>query len=81
MGKNLVKFGGRTFLPARKAREIPGRISGQISWGFPKWGFCEGGGISITGVVRAPVAIINFAFFVRGLFIESYINSEILTRI
>ena len=29
--KNLVKFGGRTFLPARKAREISGRISGQIS--------------------------------------------------
>ena len=30
-GKNLVKFGGRTFLPARKAREISGRISGPIS--------------------------------------------------
>ena len=30
-GKNLVKFGGRTFLPARKAQEISGRISGRIS--------------------------------------------------
>ena len=30
-GKNLVKFVGRTFLPARKAREISGRVSGQIS--------------------------------------------------
>ena len=30
-GKNLVKFGGRTFLPGRKAREISERISGQIS--------------------------------------------------
>ena len=30
-GKNLVKFLGRTFLPARKARKISGRISGQIS--------------------------------------------------
>ena len=30
-GKTLVKFGGRTFLPARKAWEISGRISGQIS--------------------------------------------------
>ena len=30
-GKTLVKFGGRTFLPARKAREISERISGQIS--------------------------------------------------
>ena len=30
-GKNLVKIGGRTFLPARKAREISERISGQIS--------------------------------------------------
>ena len=30
-GKNLVKFGGRTFLPDRKAREISERISGQIS--------------------------------------------------
>ena len=30
-GKNLVKFWGRTFLPARKARKISGRISGRIS--------------------------------------------------
>ena len=30
-GKNLVKFWGRTFLPARKARKISLRISGQIS--------------------------------------------------
>ena len=30
-GKNLVKFLGTTFLPARKAREISGRISEQIS--------------------------------------------------
>ena len=30
-GNNLVKFWGRTFLPARKARKISGRISGQIS--------------------------------------------------
>ena len=29
--KNLVKFWGRTFLPARKARNISGRISGRIS--------------------------------------------------
>ena len=33
------------------------------------------------GWVRAPVAIINFAFFVRGFLIESYINSEIFTGI
>ena len=30
-GKSLVKFGGRTFLPARTAREISERISGQVS--------------------------------------------------
>ena len=30
-GKNLVKFGGRTLLPGRKAREISGRISGRTS--------------------------------------------------
>ena len=30
-GKNLVKYWGRTFLPARKARKKSGRISGQIS--------------------------------------------------
>ena len=30
-GKHLVKFLGRPFLPARKAREISERISGQIS--------------------------------------------------
>ena len=29
-GKNLVKFGGRTFLPARKARNILGRISERV---------------------------------------------------
>ena len=27
-GKNLVKFGGRTFLPARKAQEIWGKNFG-----------------------------------------------------
>ena len=32
-----------------------------LDQGFPKGGFCEGGKISIIGVVRAPVAIINFA--------------------
>ena len=30
-GKNLVKFGGRTFLPARKARNISEQISEKIS--------------------------------------------------
>ena len=29
-GKHLVIFGGMSFLPARKAREISERISGQI---------------------------------------------------
>ena len=37
--------------------------------------------MSIIGVVRAPVAIINFAFFVQGLLVESYINAEIFTEI
>ena len=50
------------------------------SWGFPK-GFFVRGEISIIGVVRAPVAITNFAFFVRGLLIKSYINSETFTDI
>ena len=43
------------------------------NWGFPKGGFCEGGEVSIIGVLRAPVAIINFAFFVRELPVESYL--------
>ena len=30
-GKNLVKLWGRTFLPAREAREMSERISGHIS--------------------------------------------------
>ena len=30
-GKNLVKFLGRTFPPAREAQKHSGRISGQIS--------------------------------------------------
>ena len=37
-------------------------------------GVCEGGDISIIGVVRAPVAVINFALFVRELHVESYIK-------
>ena len=42
----------------------------------------EGGEISITGVVRTPVAIKILRFFVRGLLnIESYMNSESFTRI
>ena len=51
------------------------------SWGFPKGGFCEGGKSQQLGRLRAPVAIINFAFFVRELLVESYINSEIFTGI
>ena len=30
-GKNLVRFWGTTFLPARKAQKLSGRISGRIS--------------------------------------------------
>ena len=53
----------------------------QQDLGVSKRGFLwAGGGISIIGVVRAPVAIINFALFARGLLIESYTNSEILTE-
>ena len=37
------------------------RGTSRNNQGFPKGGFCEGGKISIIGVVRAPVAIINFA--------------------
>ena len=44
----------------------------EVFWGVSKrGGFCEGGEISIFGVVRAPVAVINFAFFVRELLVES----------
>ena len=38
----------------------------KTGWGFPKGGFVREG-----GVVRAPVAIINFTFFVQDL-LESY---------
>ena len=48
--------------------------------GFQRGVFVRGE-ISIIGVARAPVAIINFAFFMRELLIESYINSEIFTGI
>ena len=46
-----------------------------------KKGVFARGGISIIGVVRAPVDIINFTFFVQGLLIESYMNLEIFTGI
>ena len=52
----------------------------KFAWGFQKGGFVRWE-ISIIRVVRALVAIINLHFFVRELLIESYINSEILTRI
>ena len=55
-------------------------ITGNKPWGFPKGGFRKGGDLSIIGVVRAPDAIINFAFFLRGFLIESYINSKIFTQ-
>ena len=45
-------------------------------WGVSKGGFLQGGLISIIEIVRAPVAITNFASFVRELLIESYKNSE-----
>ena len=43
-------------------------------------GVFSGREISIIGVERAPVAIINFAFFVRDFLVESYINSENFTE-
>ena len=57
------------------------RIQARKSWGCFQRGVFVRGEISIIGVARTPVAIINFAFFVRGLLIESYINSEIFTRL
>ena len=45
----------------------------QICLGVSKGGFLR------LAWLRAPVAIINFAFLVRGFLIESYINSEIFT--
>ena len=51
----------------------------------PFWGFQRGifvrGGISTIRVVHAPVAKYNFVFFVRGLLIESFLNSEIFAEI
>ena len=49
-----------------------------LGLGVSEWGFLRGGEVSIIGVAHAPVAIINFAFFVQDLLIESYKNSEIL---
>ena len=37
--KYLVKFGGKTFRPARKARNYSGRISRQISAKFSETSF------------------------------------------
>ena len=37
--KSLVKFGGKTFRPARKAPKFSGRISGQISAKFSETSF------------------------------------------
>ena len=41
----------------------------------------RGANLNNWGCVRATVPIINFAFFVRELLVESYINSEIFTGI
>ena len=67
-----------------KSPESLRKVSGECFWSVPGiFGDFLGsrGEISIIGVVRAPVATINFTFFGRGLLIESYINSEIFTRI
>ena len=45
---------------------------------FPKGGFCEEGEISIIGVVRAPVAIINFASnLCQNLWVHIGLNKEV----
>ena len=43
--------------------------------------FVRGANLNNWGGVRAPVAKINFAFFVRGLLVESYTNSENFRRV
>ena len=73
---NLISSGikGKVSLPRRGANGLSRVLAGSFlhsktenalrdsrNLGFPKGGFCEGGRISIIGVVRAPVAIINFA--------------------
>ena len=61
------------------SRKFPGFRLQAIS----KGAFLPGGGrgISIIGVVRAPVAIVDFAFVVRELLVESSKNLEIFTGI
>ena len=69
----LLKIEETCYRMCRKNRP-PKRASASLGV-FKGFFFCgEGGGISIIGVVRAPVAIIHFFFFsARELFVESYI--------
>ena len=73
LGSWLVSQGRRQKF-ARTFRKSSRRLRG-----FQKGGEgCKGG---VIGVVRALVAKIDFAFFVRELIVESYINSEMFTAI
>ena len=76
-------FGGKTFLPAKKALGILWQLSEAIldtSWGFSKGGFCEGGNLNNWGGARTGCNS-SFGVFCTGLLIESYTNSEIFTGI
>ena len=52
-----------------------------LHWGFQRGVFARGENLNNWGGCAHGFAIINFAFFVRGFLVESYINSEIFTGI
>ena len=57
VGKNLVKFWGRTFLPASRGRNNSGRISGQISEKISETSFQTSRLVSETSFSRRAVLI------------------------
>ena len=61
-GKNLVKFLGRTFLPARKARKVSGRTSKQISEKISEISFQISRLFSETSFSRRAVLTIKCRF-------------------
>ena len=58
-----------------------GHLSAPSLGGFQRGVFVRGANLNHRGRWRAPVAIINFAFFVREILVESNTNSEIFTGI
>ena len=81
--KYLVKFGGKTFRPAKEARTISGRSSGQISAKFSETSFEMSRLFSKTSFIRrAVLKIFSYLYTARpkSLTLQQLFRSRFLGR-